>query len=569
MKKVFALIMLLIVLIVGFLMFRRYQYQKQIELVSTLETVSVERGLLTSSIDATGIVRSQQNAYLNWKTNGTVSEVFVTVGDQVSKGQKLAVLKSDSLPQYIILAQADLISAQMALDNLLNSDLQRTQAQKNIEIAQQALEDALNPEIAQAKALVALAEAEKDVEDAQNNLTILTNPVPQSAIDQAYANMVIAENILNQTLADIERFERRSKGKLPPFVPDYLKKEIKGINKDILEALELKRTQDQLKYNDAVSKYNQLLDPPNPNDVAVATSKLATAKAQFVEAQREWERVKDGPSEADIAVLEAKLADAKREWERIKDGPDPDDIEILETRIAAAQAAIDHAHITAPFDGVITSIEIQSGDQAQPGMPAFRLDNTSRLFVDVQVSEIYINQVELGQEAQATFDSTSNEYHGTVVEVTKVGMEVDGLVSFEVAIELSDADSAIKPGMTSEIEIITDQIEEALLIPNRAVQIQGDQRVVYILSETPLNNSPAIETGAGPLRELRDLVNPNNRVLYSLQTIPIKLGASSATRSEVLEGDLKPGDEILLNPPSMTAMSSTGFRIISPVEGGQ
>ena len=77
------------------------------------------RGDLTATIGATGSVRANQSADLLWLTTGTVDKVNVEVGDQVNKGDILADLLQTSLPQNVILAQTDLVSAQQALTNLL------------------------------------------------------------------------------------------------------------------------------------------------------------------------------------------------------------------------------------------------------------------------------------------------------------------------------------------------------------------------------------------------------------------------------------------------------------------
>ncbi len=115
----------------------------------------------------------------------------------------------------------------------------------------------------------------------------------------------------------------------------------------------------------------------------------------------------------------------------------------------------------------------------------------------------------------------ANEYHGQVTEVAMTGTEQQGVVSFNVTVELTDPDSDVKPGMTSAVSIITTQLEEALLVPNRAVRVVDRKRVVYVLSEDG-----------------------------ELQPIPITLGASSDTHSQVIDGNLRPGDLIVLNPPS-------------------
>ena len=75
------------------------------------ETVPVEEGNLVSTISAAGKVRSKQSTSLQWKTSGIVEAVNVGVGDQVETGMVLASLSQTSLPQSVILAQADLVNA--------------------------------------------------------------------------------------------------------------------------------------------------------------------------------------------------------------------------------------------------------------------------------------------------------------------------------------------------------------------------------------------------------------------------------------------------------------------------
>jgi HlyD family secretion protein len=106
------------------------------------------------------------------------------------------------------------------------------------------------------------------------------------------------------------------------------------------------------------------------------------------------------------------------------------------------------------------------------------------------------------------------------VEVAQVGSIVGGVVSFTVTVELEDADAQVKPGMTAAVTITINELDDVLLIPNRAVRLVEGQRVVYVLRGG------------------------------QAERIAITLGVSSDTMSEVIEGDLKEGDTIILNPPA-------------------
>ena len=224
---------------------------------------------------------------------------------------------------------------------------------------------------------------------------------------------------------------------------------------------------------------------------------------------------------AKVALAQAQLEDAKREWIRLKDGPDPSDVAAAQARVDATQATINMSRIAAPFTGTITEADPMPGDQVTPGVTAFRLDDLSHLLIDVQVSEVDINTVQVGQPVLVTFDAVlGSEYHGTVTAVASVGTSVQGVVDFTVTVELDDADAAVKPGMTAAVTISVKQLTGVLLVPNRAVRLVNNERVVYLIR--------------------------NGQVVQ----IPITLGASADTLSEVFSGDVSEGDQVILNPPA-------------------
>jgi HlyD family secretion protein len=415
-------------------------------------------GTAPATVSATGRVRSGQSAVLYWKTSGIVGESDVHVGEQVSAGQVLATLKSSSLLPSVILSQADLVSAQQALNNLLDSQLQQAQAKQAVGNAQQALDDARNPELAQAKANEAIAQAEQAVEQARYRLDILTAPVPQSALEQAHANLLLADHRLHLTMEQIARIEKKLKNLVPKIPLISIRKQVKRGLMRALEGLESLRAQQQVTYDRELQKLEHLQSPPDPTEVAVARADLATAQAQLANAQQQYARIQNGTSPADLAVLQAQLADAQRAYQRVQNGPNPDDVAAARARVAAAQASLDQAHLSAPFAGTITEVDSQPGDQVSPGTPAFRIDDLSHLWVDVAVSEVDVNQVKVGQPATLSFDAIQGRtYHGVVSSIAPVGSESQGSVNFTVTVELQDADAQVRPAMTAAVEIAVSQ----------------------------------------------------------------------------------------------------------------
>ena len=261
--------------------------------------------------------------------------------------------------------------------------------------------------------------------------------------------------------------------------------------------------------NDTRKRYEQELeDAQNAYDEAVRIVDLLELEHQSAQTA--------------LDAAQAALADAEREYDRLKDGPDPDEVTILEARIAAAQATLDQVYINSPITGTVTEVSIVVGDEVNPGSMAIRIDNLDRLLVDVRVSEVDINRITMSEPVKLTFDAIlNNEYNGIVTEVAQIGLVTQGVVEFMVTVELTDADENVKPGMTAAINIVVEQLDNVLLVPNRAVRVVDGQRVVYILQNG------------------------------ELVSVRITLGASSDTESEVVDGNLKSGDLIVLNPPQV------------------
>ncbi len=503
MRKLIPVLVILVLLAAGIFAFRAYARQQQAQAMSNLQTVAAERGELISTVGATGTVRANQTTILTWQTTGVVEQVQGKVGDHVEAGQELANLRQTSLPQNIILAQADLVNARKALDDLRQTQLARAQALQALQNAQDALAE-LDEQTALQRAeawnqLLKAQEVYSDTLERRQNLDFAADSKLVRDARQNYEDLLYQFNRQRKIYASIpgdpktnpEKARAQFSLKIAKFKLDQAQK--------LLDLYGGEPTEQQ---------YNQ------------ADADLDLARARLAEAELAWERIKDGPDPAQKALLEAQLADAQRAYDRLKDGPDPDDIAAAEARVAAAQAALDMARLVAPFSGTITEINVKPGDRVSPGSIAIRIDDLSHLLVDVQVSEVDINRIRAGQPVHLTFDAILNqEYQGSVMEVARVGNVNQGVVEFTVTVELTNADEAVRPGMTAAVNVVIDQLQDVLLVPNRAVRVVDGKRVLYVLRDGMLT------------------------------TVPVTLGASSDTMSELVEGDLQAGDAIVLNPP--------------------
>lgn len=458
-KTIITIVIILAVLVAGFFGVRAWGQRQAETMLSDLETEKIEVGALQAYVGATGTVRANQSVSLPWQTTGTVEGVYVSLGDTVSEGDVLADLRQSSLPQNVILAQADLVSAEQALEDLLEQYTDATalaQAQKNIALARETLDD-----------------AEEKLED-------INFVGRQEDIDKAWRELQDAYKEVTDLAEERESFSNpNSRGYR---MADY-------------------------QYRIAYSSYATALSEYN-----YQTGNTADAIERAI-------------IESDVEVAKQELADAEEAYNDLLAGPQNDDVAAAEARVAAAQAALESAWIEAPFGGIITMAEPLPGDQVSSGTPAFRIDDLSHLLVDVEVSEVDINRVAVGQAVNLTFDAIlAKEYEGVVVKVSPVGNLSSGVVNFTVTIELTEPDESVRPGMTAAANIVVTKLEDVMLVPNRSVRVVDNERVVYIIK------------------------NGN------LEMVPIELGASSDTYSEIAGGDLSVGDNVVLNPPSNMMM---------------
>jgi HlyD family secretion protein len=402
-------------------------------------------------------VHAGQSVSLTWLTSGRVEKVTGVIGGAVKMDQVLASLKQTSMSQAVILAEADLISAEKNLADLMASTTNLAKAEQNLAIAKQA------------------------VQDAQEKVDGIT--FPRST-----------ENLVQRTQANIDLAKRDL-----ALAEDNYKLYAKKPDGDSTKAQALLTlTNARQRLIDQTNLYNWY-----------------TGKATNLDAEK---------YQADLAVAQAQMADAQREVDRLKNGPSADDIAAAKARIAAAQSTINQSKIIAPFDGVITQAEPLVGDMVSPGAVAFRLDDLSHLLVDLQISEVDINNVNVDQAVTVTFDAVQGKtYNGKVSRISQAGDASGSGVNFTVTVELTETDELVKPGMTAAVNITVREVQNALLVPNRAVRQVNGKRVVYVLN------------GKQPV------------------AVEVRLGATSDSNSEVVGGNLKDGDLIILNPPS------TGF----------
>lgn len=449
---------------------------------SSVQVVKLAKSTVESTISATGSIRTNQSAQVTWQAGGKVGTINVIVGDQVKADDVLAVLDPAFLPTTILTAKQNLATAQAALLALTDNQTSLYQAQKDVIDAQTAVDKAQN---------------HRDMMNSD------TRGTTQQIADATAMYLMTQENV--KRLRDL--YERL------PGDP----------------ATEL--------HNKAPALLN-LEKAKTARDTALATLNWYSAK---------WSASDIAAADKALALAKATLADAQDAMAKIQNGPEPSELTSAQLRIADDQAIINSQNITSPISGTVTNVSAMVGDIVSTGTTSFRIDDTSAYFVDLGVSEVDVASVQTGQVATLMFDAISDKtYQGVVTEIGQVGTTTNGVVNFKVTVQITGADSAIKPGMTAAASIVVSSAENVLVVPGKAIKTVGSQKVVYLLNGVSVATSGT--TGATQNQATVASITLSSGDKTTLTPVSVEVGLSSDTNVQITSNRLQVGDLIAINP---------------------
>jgi HlyD family secretion protein len=402
---------------------------KATQAVTGTNAATVTTVTRAESIDTSGSLEAQSAASLAWKTSGTVEKINVKVGDKVKAGDLLMRLQPSSASANILSAQADLVSANQALDDLLHSNLALAQAQQDL-----------------ANALDAVDAAQEDV----------------TKIDYRRAS----DDLITQTQDEIDLANKKISRAEDSF--KLVKNRPEG---DTLKAqAELNLINARTERDNKIAYLNWYMGTPDSIETAKYNAALAVAQAQQADAQREVDRLKDGPTAEDIASAQAK--------------------------IDAAQATINALYIIAPFDGEVLAIEQNPGDTVSTGLVAVQIANRAKLNVEAQVDEADIASIAVGNPVTVTLDAVPGKtFNGSVTFINPVGETVSGLIKYTVRVELEPVTEPMLLGATADVTIQINEAQAALAVPVSAVQSDKDGEYVNVMETNSSTRRVTVQSG--------------------------------------------------------------------------
>lgn len=191
--------------------------------------------------------------------------------------------------------------------------------------------------------------------------------------------------------------------------------------------------------------------------------------------------------------------------------------------------------ITAPISGTIIEKDAKQGDAMTSGTTLCIIYDLSYLEMQINVDELQISSLTVGQKVQITADAVqSKTYIGTVTRVSMKGTANGGTTTYPVTIQLDDIDG-LRPGMNANAEIVVAEANNVLTVPNAAI-VRGNY--VLVTQDSP-SASNADETMTAP-----------DGYVY----VPVQTGVSDDDYTEITSG-LKDSDTIAYDPTSVASDS--------------
>jgi HlyD family secretion protein len=415
-------------------------------------------------------------------TTGTIELVVAATGSLVPERQVNLSFAASGVVSEVIAVQGARVQANQVLASLDTSDLLLSiqQAQISFSSAQTSFartsQGATQGDIDAAKSTIA---------NAQANYDSLSNGPTADDIQQAQNAIAQAKNSLWS--AQASRDSTLGKPNADPGAKAQAQASVANA---------------EIAVQNAQINYDKLMAPPT------ATA-LESAHNQLIQAKNSLTKLLASPTKEDIALAQAQVDQAK-------------------LSLVVAQKKLDNMVLRAPVGGIIASWSLHVGDSAGASTVAGVLIDDSKYHIDVSIDETEIGKVAAGQKVNVVLDAFSTiTLTGVVDSVGLVGTTTQGIVYYNVRINLDKTDLPVKPTMTASISIIAQHKENVLLVPSRAVK--RDTQGTYVNIETP--------TGS--------------------QRVNVTIGISNGTITEIVDG-LKVGDRVYLSAPPATTTTNRG-----------
>jgi HlyD family secretion protein len=345
-------------------------------------------------------------------------------------------------------------------------------------------------------------------------------------------------------------------GTLEPINDVEISSELSGIVRNVL-----------VDYNDRVTAGQILAELDTDKlkaEVAHANANLTASKARVKVAQAVLARTKQ-EFERYRRLSEANSASLQRYEEAVAaNAQAAATLETTEAEVAVAEADLQlkeadlkKACICSPIDGIVLQRNVEPGQTVAATLQApvlFTLaKDLAAMELQVDVDEADVGLVETGQSAVFTVDAYPDRtFSGVVTKVRYAPQTTENVVTYTTHLTVDNSHLLLRPGMTATAEISVQAVKDAALIPNEALRFappapktdsDGGSLLSRILPHPPaVTRLPAGNVvGSGNQKQVWVLKDG------MLAVVSVSVGLSDGERTEITDGDLQPGQEVVID----------------------
>jgi RND family efflux transporter MFP subunit len=239
------------------------------------------------------------------------------------------------------------------------------------------------------------------------------------------------------------------------------------------------------------------------------------------------------------AISRAVLDESRNAYERAQAQTKVDETVIAAHRTAlhGAEINLDYTDIVSPANGIVVSRTAEVGQTvaADSETPLFVIaSDITVMRVDVKVGENDIGKMKLGNKATFTVGSFPNRrFAGEVTQIGQRPQMIQTVVTYDVVINAPNLDLLLEPGMAAATSIVVGRRDNVLRVPDQALRFSPDGRAPLTGAAGP----STLPDGSSRLWILRD---------GKASAITVQLGLDDGAYTEIVKGDLRPGDELIV-----------------------
>ena len=304
-----------------------------------------------------------------------------------------------------------------------------------------------------------------------------------------------------------------------------------------------------------------------------AKAGVATAEATALAADKQFARVKalreqSLAAQADLDTAEAAVATSHASV----DGAKASLAQALAS-LHQAEVNLSYTNIVSPIDGVVISRSVDVGQTVAASLSAPTLftiaQDLTKMQVDTSVAEGDVGRLQVGMKTYFTVDSFPGQrFFGKIRQIRNAATTVQNVVTYDAVIDVDNTDLRLRPGMTANVTVVYAERKSALAVSNAALRFRAPPALAGSAASSAPADSHRHGRGAAQAAEADA---PEARSLWVMrgatpQAVGVHTGLSDGTVTEVVDGELNEGDQVVVDSVSgdTAAAPSTALPGASP-----